>query len=131
MTGKHVLLRIHNSSNQNAVVVFDITNGQVTQTTENGDGNVYNSGSEDWGNGLYRIWVTADVGGRLVYNTLIGLSNSGTPTLNSFGLASFAGANNDTTAVYAGFFQLEKAESSGDIPYPSSYIPTDRDWETK
>lgn len=123
-TVNHVILRLYSVQNHNINVVYDVRNGQVTYTEAQGDGNIYNYGSEDWGNGLYRIFMTGDIGLRSIINARISLSDTATPTLSGFGAYPFAGAGNDTTAVYAGFFQLETAEASGDIPYPSSYIPT-------
>lgn len=128
-TINHFGIRFHEASNNYAVVYFSLEDGVVTKTHEGSafDGTLHNYGVEDWGGGLFRFWVT--VGGITGTQVRFIMAPDGDPTNDSGwnasgGFSAFAGADDDTTAIALGFFQLETAEASGDIPYPSSYLPT-------
>jgi len=96
--------------------IFDIINGTVTATDT--DGNVQNANSniEDFGNGWFRISITAAIGGTGDGNFEFNKSPSATPTFTLYGRTSQTTTTNDK--VYIWGVQVEQK------PFATSYIPT-------
>ena len=100
-------------------VTFDLQTGTKTDTqTGATSGTVVGADIEDYGGGLYRIWMAfsvADVSSTEQYALFF--NSSGTPTLSAeFGSEAYAGTAG--VGCYFGFFQFE----AGSVP--TSYIPT-------
>jgi hypothetical protein len=115
---QYIGVRAFATTSQWAVVVFDASNGTVTQSSVGGSVTIQSSGVINLGGGLFRCWFTAtpNSGGAFV-SFLAQAQSSGTPTLGAaFGDETFSQTANDN--FYMGFLQAEEASTV------SSYIPT-------
>ncbi len=89
---------------------FDIANGIAGDT----GGTFKSSGIQDFGNGWYRCWITADAtANSSTSSPILGM----VPSLTSTRLEAFAGTVNEGVFLWGG--QLEASAA-----FPSSYIPT-------
>jgi hypothetical protein len=95
--------------------VFDLVNGTATSTTTVGSPTSTSNSIVDYGNGWYRVSVSAQHTSGLLY-VVIGLSNSATPTYNATGYPTYIGNGTDSIAMWGA--QLELGA------YATSYIPT-------
>ena len=98
--------------------VFDILNGTVTATDSNGTPQNTSSKIENFGNGWFRISISAAIssssGNQM--NFEFNKSPSGTPTFTTFGRTEQETTTNDKVYVYG--VQLEQQS------FATSYIPT-------
>ena len=92
--------------------LFDLSTGTVGSNIANGPFSGVTSGIEDWGGGLYRVWVSGVTTGITSINALAILVSTGsTDTYTGDGVSG----------VYAWGAQIESFAGS---TYPTSYIPT-------
>ena len=97
--------------------VFDIVNGLVTTTNSVGNPTNTNSSIVDYGNGWFRISISAALSPSSgSFNFEFNKSPNATPTFENFGRINQTTTTDDKVYVYGG--QLEQ------LPYATSYIPT-------
>lgn len=114
---RYISLRVFRSTNNWSTVIYDLQTGTVTQESTGGSsGTILDSNIEDWGNGLFRIWMVSKENGTTAYFAFNTVS-SGTPTLDS---ASGADVYAGTAGEYffGGFVDFEAGQTI------SSHKPT-------
>jgi hypothetical protein len=113
-----VCLEIYDSTNRWVAAVFDVQNKTVTQESVGvNDSVLVGAGIIDLGGGLYRCWVSGTISnGDENGQARIMFVDSGTPTLSTSGVYSYAGTGGEY--LNGGFTQFEVGSS------PSSIIPT-------
>ena len=95
--------------------LIDLSNGNIVDTASSVNATYENSSVIDFNNGWYRITLT----GKFVtteYHTKILISNTDSPTRDSFGNINYTG--DGARNIYAYGAMLEEGS------YPTSYIPT-------
>jgi hypothetical protein len=113
-----VCLEIYDSTNRWVAAVFDVQNKTVTQESVGvNDSVLVGAGVIDLGGGVYRCWVSGTISnGDENGQARIMFVDSGTPTLTTAGVYSYAGTGGEY--LNGGFTQFEVG------PTPSSIIPT-------
>jgi hypothetical protein len=115
-TRQYAFLQIAvNGAADRFTAVIDLNNGNVTDTTTVGSPTSTSYTTEDFGNGWYRLTVSAQHNSGNVF-LVSGLSDSATPTYNVTGEPNYTG--NGTGSVYAWGAQIEAGN------YSTSFIPT-------
>ena len=114
-TARYVGLRLYGRVDRWSTAVFDLTTASVTQESVGAtSGTILSSNIENLGGGLYRLSLTAF--NSWTTNVLVvQLHNTGTPSINIYGGASWLGAGE---TIELGFMQHEQGA------FPTSYIPT-------
>jgi hypothetical protein len=113
-----VCLEIYDSTNRWVAAVFDVQNKTVTQESVGvNDSVLVGADIIDLGGGLYRCWVSGTISnGDESGQARIMFVDSGTPTLSTSGVYSYAGTGGEY--LNGGFTQFEVGST------PSSIIPT-------
>lgn len=102
-------IRCSNLGQTNPVAMFNLTTGAVEADINAG---FIDKGIEDWGGGLYRIWVAVDQGASGTGAIFFGLGLGQSATVDSY-------TGDGASSIFGGFCQVELGTS------PSSYIKTE------
>jgi hypothetical protein len=102
-------IRCSNLAQTNPVAMFNLNTGVVEADIVAG---FVDKGIEDWGGGLYRIWVSVDQGAVGTGAVFFGLGLAPSATIDSY-------IGDGSSSILGGFCQVELGA------FPSSYIKTE------
>ena len=92
------------------VAIYDLSAPSVSKTQAGTNDTIISTSITSVGNGWYRLTLTGSIGGTLNAETLFGLSDTGTPTIDTDGNHSYTG--DGTSGAYVWGAQLEARSSA-------------------
>ena len=102
-------------SQEYATIVFDLTSGTITKQQSGSSATINNTTITSAGNDWYLVSLTATINNTILY-PYVGLSNSATPTISSYGIVNYLGST--ANHIYAWGASMISGSSVG------PYIPT-------
>lgn len=112
----YVILSYNSNITEWYAAVFDLSTGVVSQTSAGADATLVSSSITPVGNSWYRITVSGKIKATASGNPKIQVSDTGTPSLGSYG--NYIWTGNNTSGIYVWGFQGEFGVT------PTSYIAT-------
>ena len=106
----YFLLKQRFANDDYIVAIYDLSAPSVSKTQAGTNDTIISTSITSVGNGWYRLTLTGSIGGTLNAETLFGLSDTGTPTIDTDGNISYTG--DGTSGAYVWGAQLEQRSSA-------------------